>query len=194
MERIFLIDYENVDTAGLDGVSSLTKNDKIYLFYSEKHSRLTFGLHRRIMNSTSSFYYRKIKDTNQKNALDNELIKELEAIVQPKSDYYIISRDKGYKNKIEELIKKGYKISIYSDIKSSNLSKRKELESKVKKRLTKDKKRNFDLDEDDIKQIVSWILHSDTKTELNNYLKKMFYDDQVSYILTRLNDITYNMK
>lgn len=194
MERIFLIDYENVDTAGLDGVSSLTKNDKIYLFYSEKHSRLTFGLHRRIMNSTSSFYYRKIKDTNQKNALDNELIKELEAIVQPKSDYYIISRDKGYKNKIEELIKKGYKISIYSDIKSSNLSKRKELESKVKKRLTEDKKRNFDLDEEDIKQIVSWILHSNTKTELNNYLKNMFYDNQVKYILKRLKDITYNMK
>ena len=31
MERIFFVDYENVDTGGLDGLGKLTRNDAVYI-------------------------------------------------------------------------------------------------------------------------------------------------------------------
>lgn len=102
MERIFFVDYENVDTSGLDGLTRLTGNDKVYIYYSERHSRMTFGLHRRLMETKAGIEYRKIQDAS-KNALDNELMREADGIIADKrADYYIISKDKGYESFIQK--------------------------------------------------------------------------------------------
>jgi len=44
----FLIDYENVHVAGFEGITKLTDNDCVVIFYSENADTMTFGLHRRI--------------------------------------------------------------------------------------------------------------------------------------------------
>ena len=46
MKRVFFVDYENVDTNGLDGLTRLSSQDEVYIYYSEAHSRMSFGLHR----------------------------------------------------------------------------------------------------------------------------------------------------
>ena len=189
MRRVFFIDYENVDTAGLDGLSRLTSQDEIYIYYSEKHSRMTFGLHRRICESNAKFMYRKIKDKT-KNALDNTLMDEAKDIINdPKSDYYIISKDKGYQNFIKKELIQGFKVNMYTDIKESNQVKKDEIKNKVKSRL----ENNYDLTEDDIDRIAYMIMNSDNKSELNVNLQKMFHNKDVKYIFTRIRDITYCM-
>ncbi len=194
MKRIFLIDYENVDTPGLNGVSTLSVNDEVYIYYSEKHSRMTFGLHRRICDSPANFYYRKIKD-NKKNALDNELIKELKNISDLDSNAYytIISKDKGYNNTIKELIRYGIKVDMFASISDDNLLIKEELRKKIKERLIKDPKRSYNLTNNEINQLVNMFLSCEDKCELNKELQKMFYNEDVKYIFSRIKDITYNL-
>ena len=66
---IYLIDYENVSVDGLKGVTKLTDDDSVCIFYSENRDRLTFGLHRRLCESNAKIEYIKIK-LDRKNALD----------------------------------------------------------------------------------------------------------------------------
>ncbi len=193
MKRVFFVDYENVDTNGLDGLSRLTSQDTIYIYYSEAHSRMSFGLHRRICESNSEFLYRKIKDS-AKNALDNELKREAENVIKDKNaDYYIISKDKGYRALIKKKVLEGYRVDQFPTISETNKDKKDALKKTIKDRLVKDKKSGFKLDDSDIDRIASMIMNADDKSELNRSLQQMFYNQDVKYIFSRLKDVTYNM-
>lgn len=193
MKRVFFVDYENVDTNGLDGLSRLTAQDQIYIYYSEAHSRMSFGLHRRICESNSDFFYRKIKD-NSKNALDNELMREASSVVCEKNtDYYIISKDKGYSKFVKQKVIDGYKIDQFSTISETNKVKKETLKKTIKQRLVDDKKSGFRLSDADLERIASMIMNADDKQELNRSLQQMFYNEDVKYIFSRIKDITYNM-
>lgn len=193
MKRVFFVDYENVDTNGMDGLSRLTSQDKIYIYYSEAHSRMSFGLHRRICDSKSEFVYRKIKDKG-KNALDNELMREAESVICDKNaDYYIISDDKGYSSFVKKKVVAGFKVDQYPTISETNRKKKDDLKKTIKARLVSDKKQSYKLDENDIERIASMIMNAEDKSELNRSLQQMFYNEDVKYIFSRLKDITYNM-
>ncbi len=193
MRRVFFVDYENVDTNGLDGLSRLTSQDQIYIYYSEAHSRMSFGLHRRICESKSEFIYRKIKDKS-KNALDNELMREAENVICDKNaDYYIISEDKGYSSFVKKKVVSGFKVDQYPTISETNKNKKDDLKKTIKARLVSDKKQSYKLDENDIERIASMIMNAEDKSELNRSLQQMFYNKDVKYIFSRLKDITYNM-
>ena len=189
MRRVFFVDYENVDTNGLDGLSRLTSQDTIYIYYSEAHSRMSFGLHRRICESSSEFLYRKIKDSS-KNALDNELKREAENVIKDKkADYYIISNDKGYRNLIKKKVLEGYKVDLFPTISETNKDKKNALKKTITDRLV----RNNNLKDSDIDRIASMIMNAADKSELNRSLQQMFNNEDVKYIFSRLRDITYNM-
>lgn len=195
--RCFLIDYENVDTPGLDGLSKLKKGDRVYIFYSEKHSRLSFGLHRRIIEAEKRgvfFEYHKTT-SNKKNALDDELISELENILpeDSRASYYIVSKDKGYKKAINGWNKKRYDVNLFSNISEGNMDKKAEFKNKIKSRLVEDEHISFDLSDKEITDIANFIMSCDNKTQLNECLQSMFYSKDVKYIFTRLKDITYDM-
>ena len=193
MRRVFFVDYEKVDTNGLDGLSRLTSQDQIYIYYSEAHSRMSFGLHRRICESKSEFIYRKIKDKS-KNALDNELMREAENVICDKNaDYYIISEDKGYSSFVKKKVVSGFKVDQYPTISETNKKKKDDLKKTIKARLVSDKKQSYKLDENDIERIASMIMNAEDKSELNRSLQQMFYSEDVKYIFSRLKDITYNM-
>lgn len=194
MERIFFVDYENVDTSGLDGLTRLTGNDKVYIYYSERHSRMTFGLHRRLMETKAGIEYRKIQDAS-KNALDNELMREADGIIADKrADYYIISKDKGYESFIQK--KKEYRVFLLADIRECNAVKIDWLKRVVRARLIEDKKKfnkTYKLSDQEIDKIARWIMDATSKQELNKHLQEMFYSEDVGYIFTRLRDLTYNL-
>lgn len=189
MKRVFFIDYENVDTNGLNGLSSLTSQDEIYIYYSESHSRMSFGLHRRLCESRALIMYRKIRDKS-KNALDEELMQEADTVINDtKADYYIISKDRGYDRFIKELRSYGYKVYRNENIKSTNDDKRVELQNKIRSRIGN----MYDLSEEQVEWIASAIMKADNKSELNRSLQKMFYNKDVKYVFERIKDITYSM-
>ncbi len=193
----FLIDYENVNVAGFDGVSNLTESDYVIVFYSENAETLTFGLHRRITESKANFQFQKVA-VKEKNALDFQLCTYLGFLVNDtltseddeKNFYYIVSNDKGYSVLPEYLKKFGADVKIVS-----NLSKKvvtpaapnpapKDTSTasttptkpnsatkpvgELEKTLIKVLKMN------DVSEIVRNINNLKTKTEINNYLCKKF--------------------
>lgn len=193
MKRVFFVDYENVDTKGLDGLSRLSSNDIVFIYYSEKHSRMSFGLHRRICESSATFFYRKIKDFS-KNALDYELIGEAEDVVtETRVNYYIISNDKGYQDFIDRKSYEGYNVELCSNIVETNENKLEDLKKVIKKRLVYDKRKPYRLTEERVTRIAKLIMNSKDKQELNRGLQQIFYNEDVKYVFSRLKDITYDM-
>lgn len=95
--RIFLIDYENVNSCGLKGISRLDAEDRVILFYSQSASTLNFDILDEIMESPVRTEKVNLNQSG-KNALDFQLVTYLGYLIAQKQadDYYIISRDTGY--------------------------------------------------------------------------------------------------
>ena len=92
--RVFLVDYENVKTQGLNGISKLTESDTVCIFYSENADNMTFGLHRRLMETKANVQYQKV-EVGYKNALDFQLSSYLG---------YVISQNKFNPTRIKPAI------------------------------------------------------------------------------------------
>ena len=94
---IYMIDYENVKTGGLNGISRLTAEDRVIIFYSENANRLTFDLHRRLMECPAQIEYREVT-VGGHNALDFQLVTYLGYLIaqNPTGQYLIISYDRGF--------------------------------------------------------------------------------------------------
>lgn len=202
--RYFFVDYENVDTEGLNGLTKLTSRDTVFIFYSERHSRMTFGLHRRIMEAMERnvhFEYRKVKrpDPSEKQVVDQALMEEVDLILNNsksnlKNDYYIISKDSDYDPFVNDWNRQGFNINRFLTISKGNIEKKEKLEHIIRARLVDDRKgKSFNLTQDDISKIADFIMSSNNKSQLNRYLQTMFYNQDVKYIFTRLKDITFDM-
>lgn len=94
---VYLIDYENVNKDGLNGVSKLTEKDRVIIFYSAKADRMTFGLHRRLNETLATVEYKRV-DVGGHNALDFQLATYLGFLLAKDSseEYCIVSNDRGY--------------------------------------------------------------------------------------------------
>lgn len=125
--RIFYIDYENVMDSGLNGIAKLTASDTVKIFYSEDAQRMSFGTHRRIIESKAVFTYQKISPDLKtvKNALDVLILQDLEATMKTdkSSDYYIVSKDNDFDGFIDEKLKKKYKIKRIFEVCQASTSK-----------------------------------------------------------------------
>ena len=183
----FLIDYENVNVSGFDGLSSLTENDVVILFYSENANTLTFGLHKRINEAKANIEFQKVS-VETKNALDFQLCSYLGYLIHDKmsdesekNDYYIVSNDQGYSILPDYWKRKGINVIIVSNLKKDSVktntlvkqavlispsdNKLSEMETKLKTVL---------MNKEDISEAVKIINTSKTKVEVNNNLCKKF--------------------
>ncbi|MGN0363947.1 MAG: PIN domain-containing protein [Bilifractor sp.] len=98
MKRGFLIDLENVQSAGLDGVDQLTDEDIVIVFYSNKADNLKIDMVKTIQESSAKVVYLKVFNGTP-NALDFQLLTYLYYYYNPDDEdaqYWIISRDTGY--------------------------------------------------------------------------------------------------
>ena len=77
--RYFLVDYENVNRDGLNGIVKLSEEDCVRIYYSEAAATMTFGLHRRINASRANFEYIKIT-IPIKNAVDCQILFDIRYI------------------------------------------------------------------------------------------------------------------
>ena len=97
--RFFLIDYENVHMAGLQGIEELSKTDTVYIFYSMNADSLSFEVMRLLSAAKAKIEYIKV-NTQGRNALDFQLSSYIGYLLG-KFDgcrCYIVSNDKGYAN------------------------------------------------------------------------------------------------
>ena len=50
--RAFLIDFENVKSAGLVGIETLGMEDQVVILYSQNSNTLSFEMHQKILINT----------------------------------------------------------------------------------------------------------------------------------------------
>ncbi|MBR6107525.1 MAG: hypothetical protein IKQ39_05915 [Oscillospiraceae bacterium] len=95
--RLFLIDYENVNSAGLHGIGQASQDDRVILFYSHAANTLSFEIMDEMIAS-NIMPERVCLERTGKNALDFQLVTFLGYLIaREKADaYYIISKDTGY--------------------------------------------------------------------------------------------------
>lgn len=110
----YLVDYENVNQKGVNGVTQLklTENDSIVIYYSNSANSLTFELHNELMRTNAKIEYRKIT-SESKNALDFILVCDLGRFItqNPDEHFYIVSKDGDYDNVIK-YVTGHYKCSV----------------------------------------------------------------------------------
>ena len=100
MRDIYLIDFENVASEGLSGITYLSEDDQVIIFYSNNSNRLTMKMHILIGKSVCQLSYFEVT-VGGKNALDHQISTWLGYLMgtgAAERNYYIVSRDMGYKH------------------------------------------------------------------------------------------------
>lgn len=169
----YLVDYENVKSHGLDGITSLDENDVLVIFYSENADSLTFGLHRRLNESRAKISYQKV-DVGTKNALDFQLATYLGYLVRDnegkESSYYIVTKDQGFSSLVNYWKKRKINVSLIVDLSGRDEEKEKnDLRVQVEKVVS---------DEVVVDIVVKYIQQYKTKLGINNALAKQFKDSK----------------
>lgn len=95
---IYLIDYENIGMAGLNGLDTLPESDTVIVFFNDNNSKIQMDA---LCNVKCSIKYCKTPCGNQ--ALDKYLIQYLGYLIGTKASekYTIISNDSGYEKSVE---------------------------------------------------------------------------------------------
>lgn len=95
--KIYLVDFENVKSKGLDGIDKLTETDNVIIFFSENSDTLSFEMHQKVLSSKADIEYFKVC-VGGKNALDFQLSTLLGFMVAKEiyTHIFVISNDKGF--------------------------------------------------------------------------------------------------
>ena len=127
----FLVDYENVNVSGLNGITSLTENDSVIVFYSENADTLTFGIHRRLNESKAEIKFQKVL-VKEKNARDFQLCSYLGFLIRDtmteenlNNNYFVVSNDKSYLALIDYWKKFKIDLQVVSNLSKNEIKKRK---------------------------------------------------------------------
>ena len=190
---IFLIDYENVNVEGFNGLSNCTENDYIKIFYTKGAETLTFGLHRRLSESKSKIDYYKVEN-GSKNALDFQLSSYLGYLISsnPNEKYYIVSKDKGYEiltNFWQKYKNLNCQISLVSDLSLKNEQEEKnKLKQSIKSALSDT---NYN---DLVNDIFVLIEKYKTKQAINNALVKAYESKKAGEIYKKIKPLLTDKK
>ena len=183
--RVFLIDFENVKSAGLNGILGLTEEDTVCFFYSENAETMTFGLHRRLTETKANVQYQKV-EVGVKNALDFQLSSYLGYVISQNLvaglenvTYYVVTNDRGFaclktywkKRNVEVNLISEITVGVQNDVVVKELTPK----EPVKDELTLAVEKVLE-DKADVPFIVKCINHYKTKSGVNNALMKEFKD------------------
>ena len=91
----FYIDYENVHNAGLKGLELLSKDDYVYIFYSEHANTFNVQSMKLALQSVCGIEF--VEATiGIPNAMDFQIVTMVYATVDTDDCHYIISKDRGF--------------------------------------------------------------------------------------------------
>ena len=94
---VYLVDFENVTSAGISGIQRLTKEDKVYIFYTVNAANMSFAAQLNLLSSPAEVIYYNVS-SGGKNALDFQLSSFLGYLISKgeEKSFCIISNDKGF--------------------------------------------------------------------------------------------------
>ena len=93
---IYFVDYENVGSAGIEGIDTLPAGNKVHIFYSVKADTMKMDQVIQLMRVAADVEFHDVTMRGQKNALDFQLIAMLYFTKKDEDTCYIISKDQGY--------------------------------------------------------------------------------------------------
>lgn len=169
---IYFIDYENVHVDGLKGVAKLTEDDSVCIFYSEKANTLTFGLHRRLLESKAKIEYIKVS-VGTPNSLDFQLTSILgyKIAKEENQEYVIVSKDKGFDSTVEFWSKKKIEISRVEDITTDVQNSKNELMQEISKLIGVENEKY-------VQNVYEALMERKSKEGVHNYLMKELHDNK----------------
>ena len=97
--KYYLIDYENVNASGLDGIEKLSQDSKVVLFFTRNSNKIDLNMLHVLLNMETDLLV--IEVHHGKQALDIQLASYVGYLIGTEGDeseYNIISKDKGYRN------------------------------------------------------------------------------------------------
>lgn len=98
MNNYFLVDYENVHSAGIKNIPGIGHGDTVIVFYSQNCTNVTLDVFNNIEKLNLKFSSKKV-NAGTKNALDFQLSSFLGYLIseeKEKSKYHIVTNDNGY--------------------------------------------------------------------------------------------------
>ena len=133
VKKIFLVDYENVASAGAKGCEHLKKHDKIIIFISNKRMSAKSA---QAYITTKARIVTKHVDSGKPDALDFQLLAYAGVKCSNKKNknkqYYIVSKDKSYEYGVNMLARLGFdNVQCVTDI-SGAFIKNKEIDAENK--------------------------------------------------------------
>ncbi|MBQ3373233.1 MAG: hypothetical protein IJG40_08900 [Oscillospiraceae bacterium] len=116
IERIYLIDFENVHEKGLEGIGSLKPEDTVHLFYTKNASKISLDI---LSEIQAKLQFHKVNVGKQ--SLDMQLVSYLGFLigtVGKEPEYIIVSNDAGFHNTLAFWSEKNTKISQMKSMKT----------------------------------------------------------------------------
>lgn len=165
--RYYFVDYENVHEEGLKGITELTEQDTVYIFYSKNAQTLTFDLHHKLNESKATLSFEKVT-VGTKHALDFQLATFLGYLIAENrgEEFLLITKDKGYQCLCSYWKAKNINISICQDVTGRALQdEESELSGKVNKLIE---------DENIVRKVVGIMQKYKTKQEIHSALVKQY--------------------
>ncbi len=93
--KYYLVDKENVESTGLQGIEHAAKGDTVDIFYTNAVSSLPMKTVESIVNAKCHVVLSHVANGTP-NALDFQLVTKLMHMDKGSNEYIIISKDKGY--------------------------------------------------------------------------------------------------
>jgi hypothetical protein len=181
---IFLVDYENVNAPGLQGIDQLIQEDEVLLFYTEKAATLPIALHKKINASKAKTDYFEV-GSGAKNSLDFQLASYLGYLVakEPKGEYYIVSKDTGFRAVKEFWLKRDIKVDLAMNLLKHSTA---IIETKLKELIPQYA--------DDIPLVRELMERYKTKQGLNNALIKEYGSEKTGILYKAIKPLLADKK
>ena len=124
--NVFLVDFENVKSSGLNGINRLDESDRVVIFYSENADSMTFDLHEQINKSKADITFQKVT-VGIKNALDFQLATYLGYLIcqnekeEQAVRYYLVTKDHGYSSLETYWTQRRYRVTLIGSLASGKI-------------------------------------------------------------------------
>ncbi|MDI9540133.1 MAG: PIN domain-containing protein [Bacillota bacterium] len=164
---VYLVDFENVKSDGLYGINDLSKTDAVYIFYSVNVDKISFAVHKKIIESKADIQTFKV-EVGHKNALDFQLSSYLGYLLkeEPAKEYVIVSNDAGFGPLVAFWKKRNFNVILATDLTKLN--------QKQKYAKLYNQVRGLVDDRDQAKLLTDCISKYKTKQGINNAIVKVY--------------------
>ncbi len=172
--RVFYIDYENVGSSGLKGITELKSSDKVFVYYGNDHATMTLDAHMNISLSNCKMIFKLIQ-MPVKNAIDCKILFDIEEEIAKIKPIEMFNSVTGVKISRAVTINEYFHPStiLTEIVEKSTSTDRKTLITDFCNENLKS------LSVDDRKEeIIQIMISSKTKVDVNNKLSKLLRDSK----------------